>query len=87
MPVLTLKVGSPANHASLTNPLLLRATAFGNNVSQIQVWVSWKKVLQVNGNSLAANLWLPVGKNQRLAIHATNSKGKTVKVVQTMTVQ
>ena len=87
VPVLTLKVGSPANHASLTNPVLLRATAFGNNVSQIQVWVNWKKVLQVNGNSLAANLWLPVGQNQRLAIHATNSKGVTVKVVQAITVQ
>ncbi len=87
VPVITLKVASPANHANLTNPVLLRATAFGNNVSQIQVWVNWKKVLQVNGTSLAANLWLPVGKNQRLAIHATNSKGKTVKVVQTITLQ
>src|SRR5207245_5625013 len=41
VPVITLTVASPANHANITNPVLLRATALGNNVSQIQVWVNW----------------------------------------------
>jgi hypothetical protein len=87
VPLLTLKVGSPANHASFTNPVLLRATAFGNNVSQIQVWANAQKIMQVSGNVLDTNVWLPVGKNEKLGIHAVNSKGTTVKIVQTITVQ
>src|SRR5262249_4387802 len=53
VPVLTLIVASPANHSSLTNPVQLSAMATGiRPVSQIQVWVNSKKVLQVNGGIL-----------------------------------
>jgi uncharacterized membrane protein len=88
VPALTLKVTSPANHALLTNPVHLLASASGSHpVSQIQVWVNSKKVLQVRGSTLAGSAWLPTGKNERLGIQAIDSKGTVTKVVQTITVQ
>jgi len=87
VPVITLKVAKPANHASLTNPVLLRASAFGNDVSQIQVWVNSKKIIQVSANTLNTSIWLPVGKNERIGIQAINSKGVVAKLAQTVTVQ
>jgi len=44
VPALTLKVTSPTNHSSHSNPAHLAATASGNNpIRQIQVWVNFKK--------------------------------------------
>src|SRR5438876_1007030 len=54
----------------------ISATASGSHaVSQIQVWVNSKKVLQVNGATLTTNAWLPVGKNERLGILAIDARG------------
>jgi uncharacterized membrane protein len=88
VPALTLKVSRPVNHTSLTNPVALQASASGiNPITQIQVWVNQKKVLQVSGGTLSGKAWLPVGNNERVAVHAIDSTGMTVKVVQTITVQ
>jgi uncharacterized membrane protein len=87
VPALTLNVVSPANHASLINPVHLVATASGNNpISQIQVWVNFKKVFHSKGATLNAVVNLPVGTNERFAIHAIDSKGLRAKVVDTITV-
>jgi hypothetical protein len=88
VPVLTVTVASPANHSSLTNPVHISAAATGSrSVSQIQVWVNSKKVLQVNGGSLSVNAMLPAGQNERIGIQAIDAKGTVAKVVQTVTIQ
>ena len=87
VPALTLNVVSPANHASLINPVHLVATASGNNpISQIQVWVNFKQVFHSNGATLNTVVNLPVGTNERFAIYAIDSKGLKAKVVETITV-
>ena len=88
VPVLTLTVASPANHSSVTNPVNLSAGAWGTRpVSQIQVWVNSKKILQVNGGTLSGTAVLPVGENETIGIHAIDAKGTVAKVVETVTVQ
>jgi hypothetical protein len=88
VPALTLQVAAPANHSVHTNPVHLVASAWGNNpMAQIQVWANFRKVFQVNGGKLDAHVKLPVGTKVRLGIHATDSKGVTTRVVDTITVQ
>jgi len=87
VPVLTLQVAVPRNHTVHTNPVHIVASAQGNNpITHIQVWANFKKVFQVNGGELDANVRLPVGTNVRLAISAIDSKRGTTKVVDTVTV-
>jgi uncharacterized membrane protein len=88
VPALNLSVANPAPHASLTNPVHLSATAWGiRSVSQIQVWVNSKKVLQVNGGTLSATVWLPIGQNERVGIQAIDTNGMVARVVQTVAIQ
>jgi hypothetical protein len=88
VPALTLQVAAPVNHTVHTNPVHLVASAWGNNpISQIQVWANFKKVFQVNGGELDANVKLPLGTSVRLVIYALDSKGVTTKIVDTITVQ
>ena len=88
VPALTVIVASPANHTSLKNPVHISAAATGSRpVSQIQVWVNSRKVLQVNGGSLSINAMLPTGQNERVGIQAIDTKGTVAKVVQTVTIQ
>ena len=88
VPALTVTVASPANHSSLSNPVHISAAATGSRpVSQIQVWVNSKKVLQVNGGTLSVNAMLPAGQNEKVGIQAIDAKGTVAKVVQTVTIQ
>lgn len=88
VPVLTLTVGSPANHATVTNPVHFSAIASGSHaVSEIQVWVNGKKFLQVNGGTLFGTARLPVGSNESIGIQAIDKNGRVAKVVQTVTIQ
>src|SRR5215470_1674190 len=88
VPGLTVTVASPANHSSLSNPVHISAAATGSRpVSQIQVWVNSKKVLQVNGGTLSVNAMLPAGQNEKVGIQAIDAKGTVAKVVQTVTIQ
>jgi len=88
VPVLTLKVSAPADHSSLTNPIHVTASASGiHRMSQIQVWVNFKKVLQVNEGALNRDMNLPVGAKERFVIQAVDSTHVTTKVVETITVQ
>ena len=85
---LTLKVTSPTNNSTNTNPVHIVASASGPNpISQIQVWVNYKEVFHVSGGSLNANVTLPVGNNERFVVQALDSKGATAKVVETITVK
>ena len=87
VPALTLQVASPVNHSVHTNPVHIVASASGNNpMAQIQIWANYKKVFQVKGGELDANVRLPVGTNVRVAIYAIDSKGATTKVVDTVAV-
>ena len=87
VPSLTLKVTSPVSHSSYSNPVPLSATAFGNHaIAEIEVWVNSKKVFQASGNSLDRSVVLPVGTNERFAIHAVDVKGVTTKIVETISV-
>lgn len=87
VPALTLNVISPANHATVTNPVRVSANAFGNNpVSQIQVWVNSKQVFHVNGKTVSVSLILAPGSNQRFVVQAIDSKGLTTKVAETISV-
>ena len=87
VPVLTLNVTSPANHATVTNPVNVAATASGANpISQMQVWVNSKEIFHVSGGTLSANINLPVGTNERFVVQAVDSKGVIAKVVYTITV-
>jgi uncharacterized membrane protein len=84
---LTVKVTSPANNSTNTNPVHIVASASGPNpVSQIQVWVNYKEVYFVNGASLNANVTLPVGKNERFVVQAVDSTGAVAKIIDTITV-
>ena len=88
VPVLTLTVGSPANHSTVANPVHLSAIASGTHaVSQLQVWVNGKKILQVNGGTLFGTAQLPAGANEKLGIAAIDKNGRVAKVVQTVTIQ
>ena len=81
-------MASPANHSTVANPVRLSAIASGSHaVSQIQLWVNAKKILQVNGGILFGTAWLPAGKNERLGIHAIDKNSGVAKVVQTVTIQ
>jgi len=84
---LTLKVTSPVNNSTDTNPVHIAASASGPNpISQIQVWVNYKEVFHVAGATLNANINLPVGTNERFLVQAVDSKGVTARVVETITV-
>jgi hypothetical protein len=88
VPALTLQVTAPANHSVHTNPVHLAGSARGNNsITRIEVWANFKKVFQVNGEELNANVNLPVGTNVRLGIHAIDSKGIMTRVVEKITIQ
>ncbi len=85
---LTLKVTSPTNNSTDTNPVHIVASASGPNpISQIQVWVNYKEVLHVSGASLNSKVTLPVGNNERFVVQAVDSTGATAKVVDTITVK
>ena len=85
---LTLKVTSPLNDSTVTNPVHIAATALGPNpISQIQVWVTYKEVFQVSGGTLNANVTLPVGSDERFVVQAVDSKGNIAKVVYSITVK
>jgi hypothetical protein len=85
---LTLKVTSPLNDSTVTNPVHIAATASGPNpISQIQVWVNYKEVFQVTGGTLNANVTLPVGSDERFVVQAVDSKGNIAKVVYSITVK
>jgi uncharacterized membrane protein len=88
IPALTLQVAAPVNHTVHTNPVHIVSSALGNNpIVQVQIWANFKKIFQVNGGGLDANVRLPLGTNVRLAIYAIDSKGVTTKIVETVTVQ
>jgi hypothetical protein len=83
-----LKVTSPLNDSTVTNPVPIAATASGPNpISQIQVWVNYKEVFQVTGGTLNANVTLPVGSDERFVVQAVDSKGNIAKVVYSITVK
>jgi probable HAF family extracellular repeat protein len=85
---LTVKVTSPTNNSTDSNPVHIAATASGPNpISQMQVWVNYKEVFHVSGASLNANVTLPVGNNERFVVQALDSTGATAKVVETITVK
>jgi hypothetical protein len=87
VPVLTLNVTTPANHATVSNPVHVAATASGvNPISQMQVWLNSKEVYHVSGGTLNANTTLPVGNNERFVVQAVDSKGVIAKVVDSITV-
>lgn len=84
---LTLKVTSPMNDSTVSNPVPIAATASGPNpVSEIEVWVNYKEVFQVSGATLNANVTLPVGSGERFVVQAVDSKGNIAKVVYSITV-
>jgi hypothetical protein len=88
IPALTLQVAAPVNHTVHTNPVHIVSSALGNNpIVQVQIWANFKKIFEVNGGGLDANVRLPLGTNVRLAIYAIDSKGVTTKIVETVTVQ
>ncbi len=88
VPALTLRVISPPNHSSLSNPVHLVASASGNQpISQIQVWVNFKEVFHSNAATLNSMVNLPVGTDERLVIQALDAKGGRAKVVYTVNVQ
>jgi uncharacterized membrane protein len=85
---LAVKVTSPTNNSTDSNPVHIAATASGPNpISQIQVWVNYKEIFHVSGASLNANVTLPVGNNERFVVQALDSTGATAKVVETITVK
>jgi hypothetical protein len=84
---LTVKVSSPTNNSSDSNPVHIAATATGPNpISQIQIWLNYKEVFHVSGGSINTNVTLPVGNNERFVVQAVDSTGATAKVVETITV-
>ena len=88
IPVLTLDVSSPPNHSTSTNPVHVAAIASGSNpISQIQVLVNNKLIYKVAGNTLNANINLPIGSNEQLVVQAVDSKGVVARVVKTITVK
>jgi hypothetical protein len=85
---LTLKVTSPLNDSTVTNPVPIAATATGPNpIAQIQVWVNYKEVFKVSGGTLNANVTLPVGSDERFVIQAVDSKANIAKVIYSITVK
>jgi hypothetical protein len=85
---LTLKVTSPLNDSTVTNPVHVTATASGPNpIAQIQVWVNYKEVFHVDGNTLNANVTLPVGSSERFVVQAVDTKQNIAKVVYSITVK
>jgi hypothetical protein len=88
VPALTLQVSNPPTTYFSTGSIHVVASASGNNaVRQMQVWVNGKKVYQVSGASLNANVAVPAGKNERFVVQAVDSKGVIAKVVKTITVE
>jgi len=87
VPELTLKVSSPPNHSSYSNPVPVSATAFGiHPIAEIEVWIDSKKVAHVRGNTLKTRVALPIGVNQRFVVQAIDSSGVTTKAVETISV-
>jgi Bacterial Ig domain len=84
---LAVKVTSPANNSTASNPVHIAATASGPHpISQIQIWVNFKEVFHVSGGSINTNVTLPAGNNERFVVQAVDSTGATAKVVETITV-
>ena len=87
VPSIILTASQPLDHSVQPNPVKLVATASGtHDITQIQVWVNYKQVFHVKGNSLNTKLTLPTGPNQRLVIQAVDSQHRTAKVVASVTV-
>jgi uncharacterized membrane protein len=87
VPELTLKVSSPRNHSSYSNPVPLSATAFGiHPIAEIKIWVDSKEAFHVKGNTLNTRAVLPIGANERFVVQAIDSSGVTTKVVETISV-
>jgi hypothetical protein len=87
VPELTLKVSSPRNHSSYSNPVPLSATAFGiHPIAEIKIWVDSKEVFHVKGNPLNTRAVLPIGANERFVVQAIDSSGVITKVVETISV-
>lgn len=87
VPALTLKVNNPANHSYQTSPIHVVASAWGMNpISEIQVWANFKKVFEVKKNQLNAYIQVPAGLNERFVVQAVDSKNRTTKIVQTITI-
>jgi hypothetical protein len=85
---LTLKVTSPLNDSTVTNPVPIAATASGPNpISQIEVWVNYKEVFHVSGGTLNADVTLPIGSDERFVVQAVDSKGNIAKVIDSITVK
>lgn len=88
VPALTLKLSSPTNHSTHSNPVQFTATAVGlNSIVQIEIWVNYKEVFHIKGNSLNKSVDLPVGSNERLVVEAVDSKGLTAKILEAINVQ
>jgi hypothetical protein len=87
VPELTLKVSSPQNHFSYSNPVPLSVTAFGiHPIADIKIWVDSKEAFHVKGNILNARAVLPIGANEKVVVQAIDSSGVATKVVGTISV-
>jgi len=87
VPEMTLKVSSPRNHFSYSNPVPLSSTAFGiHPIAEIKIWVDSKEVFHVKGNTLNTRAVLPIGANEGFVVQAIESSGVTTKVVETISV-
>jgi hypothetical protein len=87
VPQLTLNVVGPKNHAPITSPVHLLASAIGvKPIWQIQVWVNARKVLAVQGHKLSADVTLPKAMNERVTVRAEDIRGASTQVVMTLTV-
>jgi uncharacterized membrane protein len=82
VPALTLQVARAMQSLSV---LHVTAAASGiNPVAQMQVWLNGNEVYHVAGQTVSANITLPASSNDRLVVQAVDSKGKIVKVVNTI---
>ncbi len=87
VPAITLKVSSPSNETTVSNPVHVVSTATGlKPISRIEIWVNFKKVFQVKSGTLDAHLKIPTGSEERFAVKAIDAKGRTTKVVDAITV-
>jgi hypothetical protein len=86
IPVLTLTVSVP-DRLSQKNPMKISATASGlHPITEIQVWMNSKRVLDVKESTLNRVVNLPIGSNQRLIIKAVDSKQVTTRIVRTISI-
>lgn len=83
----TVTVTSPANGATVANPVKVVASATGSSpISRMEVWVNGSKVYSVAGSSINSSLTLPVGSGIRFVVQAVDSTGATGKVVESINV-